>query len=214
MVHNTEHIGSDAQGRACVGSGPGLQRKERTPTDMVERSAVQAARAAMTPGVIRDGDGRYVFDMSTASRIDADRKTPLHAAAGGAVIDGRASRSAPCTCRVAPADRPPYHLDESSSPMRAHPADQGEAGGVWTTPWRSAHRPAALIYVPGGVAHCAYADRHRMQAASRGMLAWISLAVSESAPIACALNTSASSVDSENGRHALSGLSGLLHGGE
>jgi hypothetical protein len=52
---------------------------------MVERSAVQAASVVITPGTIRAGDRRYVFDMSTANRIDAN---PDCTTARGAMIEG------------------------------------------------------------------------------------------------------------------------------
>jgi quercetin dioxygenase-like cupin family protein len=115
---------------------------------MVERSTAQAAPAVMTPGAIRAGDGRYVFDMSRANAIDAN---PDYTTARGAVIEG---------------DRMLVGLMHmprgTGGAPHTHPNEQwihvikgtlvGEVDGV------AIRAPAgSLIYVPAGVVHCAYA---------------------------------------------------------
>jgi hypothetical protein len=57
----------------------------------------------MTPGAIRAGDGRYVFDMARVNRIDAN---PDYTTANGAVIEGERMLVGSCRCRAAPAGRP------------------------------------------------------------------------------------------------------------
>ena len=115
---------------------------------MVERSAAQAAHAVMTPGAIRAGDGRYVFDMSRANRIDA---SPDYTTANGAVIEGERMLVGL------------MHMPRGTGGApHTHPNEQwiyvvkgtlvGEVDGV------AIRAPAgSVIYVPAGVVHCAYA---------------------------------------------------------